>query len=170
VTAEFRVRLERVENLVSAMEQCPDATTRETARQLVRTLLELHAAGLATVLEIAADDQALIGRLADDELVSSLLLLHGLHPRSASERVSQALERARSRFRSLGGDVELIEATEEIVRLRLRGESSPELRISAEDAAIEAVPDAAIEFEEVDDPAMAGRLPLTLLMPTGGRL
>jgi hypothetical protein len=170
VTSEFRERLEQVESLVGAMEQCPDPTARETARELVRTLLELHAAGLATVLRIAADNQALIGQLADDELVSSLLLLHGLHPRSASERVLNALQRSRSRFRSLRGDVELIDATEELVRLRLRGEPSPELRKFAEDAAIEAVPDATIEFEEVEDPALAGRLPLALLMRTGSRL
>jgi Fe-S cluster biogenesis protein NfuA len=167
VSDEFRERLNRVEALVGALEQCPDPAAREAARQLVRTLLDLHAAGLERVLDVAGRDSALVGRLADDGLVSSLLLLHGLHPHPAAERVARALDRVRPRLRSLGGEVELIEASEEVVRLRVRGESSAALRKATEEAVTEAAPDAAVEIVEVADPAQAGRVALPLM--AGGR-
>src|SRR6185436_4355638 len=133
VSDDFRERLNRVEALVGALESCPDPAAREAARQLVRTLLDLHAAGLGRMLDIAGRESALVGRLADDPLVSSLLLLHGLHPRPAAERVERALDRARPRLGSLGGEVELVAASEAAVRLRLRGEASPALRKAVEE-------------------------------------
>ncbi len=161
---EFRDRLARVEDLVSTLEACPDPVAREAARELVRSLLDLHAAGLAKVLELA--EPAIVARLAADGLVSSLLLLHGLHPHSAEQRVTAALERACPQFRTLGGTVELLSATEEVVRLRLGGDpsASAELRVVVESLVIEAVPDVtAIEFEEVWDRSPDGRVPLPLL-------
>ena len=162
MTADFRERLNQVEALVGVLEQCPDPATREAARQLVRTLLDLHAGGLGRVLDVAGRQSALVERLADDGLVSGLLLLHGLHPHPAAARVSRALERAKPRLRSLGGDVEVIEATEEVVRLRVRGEPSPALRTAVAEVVTEAAPDAALAIEEVSDPALAGRVPLPL--------
>jgi len=161
---EFRDRLARVEALVGSLEACPDPVAREASRDLVRTLLDLHAEGLAKVLALA--DSPLVGRLAADSLLSSLLLLHGLHPHTAEQRVHAALERTRSRFRSLGGDVELLSATDEVVRVRLGGDPSagPDLRAEVETLVIEAVPDVtAIEFEEAYAPPAAGRVPLPLL-------
>jgi hypothetical protein len=169
VTADFRERLNRVEALVGALEQCPDAATREAARQLVRTLLDLHAAGLGRVLDIAGRQSALVERLADDTLVSGLLLLHGLHPHPAAERVTRALDRARPRLRSLAGDVKVIEAREEVVRLRIRGEPGPALRNAVAEVVTEVVPDAALEIEEVTDPALAGRVSLPLTASAGVR-
>jgi Fe-S cluster biogenesis protein NfuA len=129
---------------------------------MVRALLELHATGLARILELTGSE-TVVG-LAADELVSSLLLLHGLHPHPASERVAAALERARPRFRALGGDVELIEATEARVRVRLLGDPSAALRTTIEEAVIGAVPDlVALEFEAARD-SSAPRIPLTLLV------
>lgn len=161
---EFRDRLARVEELVGALEVCPDPVAREASRELVRALLDLHAAGLAKVLELA--EPALANRFAADGLVSSLLLLHGIHPHPAEQRVRAALERARATFRALGGTAELISATVELVRLRLGGDpsSAPDLRSAVEAGVIEAVPDvAAIEFEEAWDRAPDGRVPLPLL-------
>jgi hypothetical protein len=161
---EFRERLARVEDLVSTLEACPDPVAREAARELVRSLLDLHAAGLTKVLELS--EPTITTRLAADGLVSSLLLLHGLHPHSAEQRVTAALERARPQFRTLGGSVELISATNELVRLRLGGDPSvgAELRTAVESLVIEAVPDVtAIEFEEAWDRLPDGRVPLPLL-------
>jgi hypothetical protein len=168
VTADFRERLNRVETLVGALEQCPDQAAREAARALVRTLLELHATGLRRILDVAGSGSALVDRLATDDLVSSLMILHGLHPHPAAERVSRALDRARPRFRSLGGVLELIEASEDVVRLRLRGEPTPALWVAAEEVVTEAVPDATVAIEEAADPAPAGRVPLPLLVGSGG--
>ena len=169
MTADFRERLGRVETLVGALEQCPDPAAREAARQLVRTLLELHATGLERILELAGRESALVDRLATDDLVSSLLLLHGLHPHPAAERVARALDGARSRLRSLGGVVELVEASEAVIRLRIRGELTPSLEAAVEDVVTGSAPDAVLEIEEVAHPAQSGRVPLTLLAGSGGR-
>jgi Fe-S cluster biogenesis protein NfuA len=158
VSAEFRERLNRVESLVGALEGCADPAAREAARDLVRTLLNLHAAGLGRILDVAGRESALVDRLANDALVSSLLLLHGLHPHPAAERV----DRARPRLRSMGGEVELVDATEDTVRLRVHGESSPALRTVLEEVVTEAAPDAVVEVEVA--PAQPGRVALPLVV------
>ena len=80
------------------------------------------------MLDLAAQagesGQAFVERCARDGLVSSLLLLHGIHPVPVERRVAEALERLRPRLRSSGGDVELVRATGEVIRVRLRGDAS----------------------------------------------
>ena len=51
-------------------------------------------------------------RLATDDLVASLLLVHGLHPHDVERRVSDALDRVRPYLGSHGGDVDLLEVTD----------------------------------------------------------
>ena len=59
--------------------------------------MEFHGTGLDRALEILADagDQgmALIEKLGRDPMVSSLLVLYGLHPDSLETRVTKAVER-----------------------------------------------------------------------------
>jgi hypothetical protein len=166
---EFRQRLGRVESLLLALEELPDTAAREAARELVGLVLDLHALGLRRVMELAGDDA--ITRLADDALVSSLLLLHNLHPLSATERLERVLDRARPRFHALGGDVQLVSATNEVVHFRLRGDptAGSSLRAEAGELAIEVVPDvASIQFEENWDVPPASRLPLPILNGVSG--
>jgi hypothetical protein len=169
VSDDFRQRLNRVEALVGVLERCPDPATLEAARELVRTLLDLHAAGLSRILDAAGRESALVGRLADDDLVGSLFLLHGLHPYPAAQRVSKALERDQPRFRSLGGAMELIAATDQVVRVRVRGNASPALRAVLEELVTRVTPDAALEVEEVVDTGQDGRVPLPLVAGAGAR-
>lgn len=167
---EFQGRVRRVEALVAALEACPDPAAREGARELVRALLDLHAAGLAKVLHLASlpgePGLALVDRFARDGLVGSLLLLHGLHPVAPEVRVAEAPDRVRPRLRARGGDVELLGVGAEVVRLRLRGDpsSGPALRLAVEEAVVEAAPDVpAIDIEEAWDRPPSGRVPLPLL-------
>jgi Fe-S cluster biogenesis protein NfuA len=160
----FRDRLGRVDALVRALEELPDTAAREAARALTRALLDLHATGLSRMLELAGPDA--VARFADDAQVGGLLLLHGLHPLPPADRVSRLLEQVRPHFHSVGGDVELVTATDEVVRLRLRGNPAADrtLRGMAGELVIEAVPDvAAVEFEEAWDRPESGRTPLPLL-------
>ncbi len=110
------------------------------------------ARGLERVLDIVYDagrlDEEVLASLAADDLVSSLLLVHGLHPYDVGQRVEQALESVRPYLGSHGGDVELIEVTEEgTVRLRLLGScdgcpsSSVTLKLAVEGAIEAAAPD-----------------------------
>ncbi len=59
---------------------------------------------------IAAEAGALLGRLAEDETVRAVLLLHGLHPETVEMRVRRALEDLRPRIAASGLDLRLVES------------------------------------------------------------
>lgn len=150
---------ERIELLLEAS-AAAGPVMRERAEELVRLVVELYGAGLERILELAYDVGALsdefLGALADDELVSSLLLVHGLHPYGVQERVERALEGVRPYLGSHGGDVKLLEVTEDgVVRLQLLGScdgcasSAVTLELAVEDAIRAAAPEVVrIDVEE----------------------
>jgi Fe-S cluster biogenesis protein NfuA len=155
---EFRQRMERIEILLREVERISDPGARACTRELVQAVLDLHGAGLERALEhIAAVGDAglgLIDVLARDDLVGSLLLLHGLHPLDVETRVRQALDKVRPSLRSHGGEVELLGVAEGVVRLRLEGSchgcpsSAATLKSLIEEAICDKAPDVtAIEVE-----------------------
>jgi Fe-S cluster biogenesis protein NfuA/nitrite reductase/ring-hydroxylating ferredoxin subunit len=119
----------------------------------VQALIELYGAGLERIIEEIAprDDGELAAALADDELVSHLLLLHGLHPSGLEERVVGALEEVRPYLESHGGGVELVGIEGASLRLRLRGSCSgcPSSAMTLKLAIENAIHKAAPEIEEV---------------------
>jgi Fe-S cluster biogenesis protein NfuA len=154
----FEARIARVETLTGVLERCPDPATRSASRELVGTLLDLHRAGMARILELVAGSGdaggSIIQALARDGLVASLLLLHGLHPVDLKSRVGSALDSVRKR---LGPDVglEMVDLEAETLRLRLTGgcggcpSSAAAMKKSVEDAVLDVAPDlVAIEFVE----------------------
>jgi len=141
-----------MEELIDAIDQMPDAKMREQTRDLVRTLLDLHATGLERALDVVYESDvtgaALIDKLGEDKLVSNLLLLHGLHPLDLETRVRNALELVKPRLGLHGGSVELIGVTPEGgIKLRLEGNchgcpsSRVTLKSSIEEAIYAAAPD-----------------------------
>lgn len=165
---------ERIEHLLEAS-AAAGPIARERAEELVRLVVELYGAGLERVLELAYDagalDDDLLASLAADELVSSLLLVHGLHPYGVEERVERALDGVRPYLGSHGGDVALLEVTEDgVVRLELLGScdgcasSSVTLELAVEDAIHAAAPEILrIEVEEREKPASSGVIPVESL-------
>jgi Fe-S cluster biogenesis protein NfuA len=163
---EFRSRIERVEALIHAVEQFSDPHVRASTQELLRTVIELHGAALERILETVAGTAdgsvALIDALADDDLIASILLLHGLHPLDLETRVRQALDNVRPLLRSHGGNVELLGTSGGVVRLRMLGScdgcpSSAMTQKHAIEAAIyEKAPDVA--GIEVDQPATNGHV------------
>jgi Fe-S cluster biogenesis protein NfuA len=143
--------MERVESLVHELEQSPDAAARARATEIIQSVMELHAAALERMLEMlaraGAAGQAMIDSLAEDGLVASVLLLHGIHPLDLETRVGQALDSVRPLLRSHGGNVELIGLSGGIVRLRLLGScdgcpsSAQTIKSAIEEAIIERAPD-----------------------------
>jgi len=150
-TDQLRATGERIESLLDASGS-GGVVARERAEELVRLVADLYGAGLERVLDIVYDagglDDEVLATLAADELVSGLLLVHGLHPYDVGRRVEQALEGVRPYLGSHGGDVELVEVNEEgVVRLRLLGScdgcpsSSVTLKLAVEGAIESAAPD-----------------------------
>jgi Fe-S cluster biogenesis protein NfuA len=159
-TQQFRQRMHRLESLVEEVERFKDLSAREQTRQIIQSLLELHSTGLDRLLEhVAATGEqglALIDSMAKDEMVCSLLLLHGLHPAGFESRVRQALDQVRPYLHSHGGDVELLGVEDNVVRLRMQGSchgcpsSAMTLKTAIEEAIYEKAPDVkSIEVEGV---------------------
>src|ERR1700749_4480882 len=120
---QWRTAGDRIQTLLDSC-AASGAAAYERAQQLVREVVGLYGAGLERILQLAPD---LAERLATDDLVASLLLVHGLHPHDVHRRVSDALDRVRPYLGFHGGDVDLIEVVpgatpEELtVRLAFRG-------------------------------------------------
>ena len=116
-------RLQRVEALVETVQRTADPSVRAATQELVEAILDLHGAGLDRILEIvtgvADNGAAMLDRFSRDELVASLLLLHGLHPVDFETRVRQAVETLGPSLRAQGGAVELLGIEEGVVRVRL---------------------------------------------------
>jgi Fe-S cluster biogenesis protein NfuA len=93
---------DRIARLLDDVRGMAGPSTWARVEELVQRLVRLHGAGLERVLahagEAGADGGALGARLADDELVSSLLLLHGLHPLPPAERLARAVEALRAQL------------------------------------------------------------------------
>jgi len=142
-----------VERLLADLEAPGDPVAAERATAVVQALLELYGAGLARMVEeiSARDDGTLAATFAEDELISHLLLLHGLHPVSLEGRVLGALDEVRPYLESHGGNVELVDVEEPVVRLRMQGSCSgcPSSGVTLKLAIEDAIHKAAPEIEEV---------------------
>ena len=160
-TPDLRATGERIDALLDAS-STGGVVARERAEELVRLVTDLYGAGLERVLELLYDagrlDEEALGLLAADDLVASLLIVHGLHPYSVETRVEQALESVRPYLGSHGGDVELLDITDEgTVQLRLLGScdgcpsSSVTLKLAVEGAIEAAAPE--IMVIEVETPS-----------------
>jgi Fe-S cluster biogenesis protein NfuA len=123
-TSPLRAVGDRIEAMLAELRTLTDPRARKTAEELVRLLLELYGGGLERMMEIVDESPAggeLFARFAADDLVASLLLLHGLHPEDTESRVGRALDSVRPYLASHGGDVRLLGIEEGVVHLRLEG-------------------------------------------------
>lgn len=153
---DLRATGERIEALLDASSS-GGAVARERAEDLVRTIVDLYGSGIERMLDILYDtgrlDDAALDALADDDLVASLLVVHGLHPHDVTVRVSRALDGVRPYLGSHGGDVELLGVSEEgTVRLRLLGSCNgcSSSAATLTDAVEEAIRQAAPEVVAID--------------------
>ncbi|MER7915391.1 MULTISPECIES: NifU family protein [unclassified Streptomyces] len=105
-------RLARLDEVLAGLEHTPGP-----ALEAVRLLTEVYGEALARVLDGA--DERLGARLAGDELVGHLMVLHGVHPQPLAERAERAMERLRPAVRERGGDLTWAGVEGEIARVRL---------------------------------------------------
>ncbi|MCP2275871.1 Fe-S cluster biogenesis protein NfuA, 4Fe-4S-binding domain [Nocardia amikacinitolerans] len=140
---------ERIETLLESS-SVGGAAARERAEELVREVADLYGAGLERIVGML--DDTTLERLAGDDLIASLLLVHGLHPHDVVTRVRTALDSVRPYLGSHGGDVELIEIEDGIVRLELAGScrTCPSSSVTLELAVEDAVRAAAPEIEAIE--------------------
>ncbi|MGQ0719335.1 MAG: NifU family protein [Pseudonocardiales bacterium] len=161
-TPDIQTVGKKVEALLAEFASASDPATAERAEELVGLLVEFYGAGLARIVELL-DEQA-VAPLLNDGLVTSLLVLHELHPQNTEERVLAALERVRPYLGSHAGDVEYLGLDPDLtVRLRLAGscDGCPSSAITVKMAIEKGIEDVAPEVPKVvvenltSDPAPA---------------
>jgi Fe-S cluster biogenesis protein NfuA len=148
---DFREDMQRIGGLVQEIEAIADPSVRAATKALVQSLMDLHGAALEKALDIVADagDQgiAIIDRMGRDALVSSVLILYGLHPEDLETRVTKAVERVRLQLRKQGCEVEVLAVKEGAVQLRVEtgshtcGSTAKTLQSTLEGAVYDAAPD-----------------------------
>jgi Fe-S cluster biogenesis protein NfuA/nitrite reductase/ring-hydroxylating ferredoxin subunit len=169
--AQWRTAGDRIQTLLDASSS-GGAAARERAEQLVREVTDLYGAVLERMMDVAsAADPGLRARFAADDLVASLLLVHGLHPYDVQRRVSDALDSVRPYLGSHGGDVSLLGVDDGVVRLQFQGScktcpsSSVTLELAVEDAVRAAAPEiSSIEVVAAEKDSSADVIPAKALM------
>lgn len=151
---QWRTAGDRIQTLLDSC-AAGGAAAYERAQQLVREVVGLYGAGLERVVqlsELPGQDPGLLERLAADDLVASLLLVHGLHPHDVSRRINDALDSVRPYLGSHGGDVHLLEVAGDVVRLQFAGscKSCPSSAVTLELAVEDAVRAAAPEISSIE--------------------
>jgi Fe-S cluster biogenesis protein NfuA len=155
---------DRVEALLGELGGLTDAATLAKVDELVRVLVELYGSGLDHLMEIVTETGGAetLHRIAADELVSGLLVLHDLHPLSTAERVRAALDEVRPYLGLHDGGVELVGITADgVARLRLEGtcHGCPSSQLTVTQAIERAIARAAPEISTVDAEGLADPAP-----------
>jgi len=168
---DFQAKVQRIGQLVGELENIADAESRASAKALVQLLLDLHSVGLERVMEIVAKSdesgQHVIDDLGRDPLVSSLLVLYGLHPLDLESRVAQAVKKVQPRVRKGGGELNLLGIEGGVVRIELQvtghscGSTGKTLQTMVEDALYGAAPDIErLLIEGLEEHGSSGFVPL----------
>ena len=146
----------RLNLLVEELEQYTDTEVRDKALDLVQIILKLYGESLRRIMaSFDAEPQRdqILGRMANDEVIRSILLIHGLMPVSLYDRVATKLNELRPYLVSQGCDVELLGIDDARARIRLMrsGKGAPPiavLKADIEKALSEVAPDlAGIEID-----------------------
>jgi hypothetical protein len=145
----------RIERLLAEVRAAASPMVWERVDALMQAVVELYGDGLGRL--VAGLEPDLRHRLAGDELVASLLALHGLHPLPAETRISRALDELAPQL----GTVELVALADGVARVRLV--DAPRQDPNAVAEAVNAVIAAAapeVQRVEIDGLREAGRGPL----------
>lgn len=173
-----REALREIEVLIEELGQAADPVALGRAQALVRAVLDLHAAGLARIIELVRaggtpplDERWLVQVLAADDLVANLLLLHGIHPIHVDIRARATL----LEVTPPGWNCELLNAEGGVLRVAIRRTGDParvatsnRVRELIEQALDQAAPDAeGLELSGDVDDARGAFVPLERLRSRG---
>lgn len=172
---DFRQQVQRIGERVKELETIADPAVRASAKELVQLLMEMHGSALERMLEIifqSGDAGArVIDELGEDPLVSSVLVLYGLHPDDMQTRVERKLGQIRSRLFKMGAEAKLIAVTggDVCVRISLEGHAcgstAQNVKAAVEEAIYEVAPDlTSLAVEGLDEPSASGFVAMEALM------
>jgi Fe-S cluster biogenesis protein NfuA len=181
--SDLRGEMQRIGELVQEIESIADPAVRAATKNLVQSLMDLHGAAMEKALEIVAEagDQGMtvIDRMGREPLVSSVLILYGLHPEDIESRVVRAIDKVRPQLRKQGCEVELLAVNDGAIRLRVEtgshtcGSTSKTMQAVLEGAMYDAAPDlSSLVIEGFEEKPASGFVALDKLMSdvTGSRV
>jgi hypothetical protein len=171
---DFQNRLQKIGQLVHDLETLADPAARSATKELVQLLMDMHGAGLERFIEIVHQSgesgARTIDELAQDPLVSSLLVLYGLHPDDLQTRVERKLKQIDSKLHKMGAEASLVSAQDGNLILKARvnghscGSTARSVQTLLEDAIYEVAPDlASLKVEGLEEPAASGFVALDKL-------
>ncbi|MGO8796796.1 MAG: NifU family protein [Candidatus Sulfotelmatobacter sp.] len=174
---DFRDDMQKIGDLVHEIESIADPAARAKSKELVQSVMDLHGAAFDRTMEIVAEageaGMSIIERLGRDSLVSSVLVLYGLHPDDIETRVEKAVERMRPQLRKQGCEVELLGAAGGAIRLRVEvgshtcGSTAKTVQAALEGAIYDAAPDlSSLQIEGLQEKPSSGFVALGKLAGT----
>jgi Fe-S cluster biogenesis protein NfuA len=166
--------MQRIGGLVQEIESIADPAVRATAKNLMQLLMDLHGAALEKALDIVAEagepGMNIIDRMGRDSLVSSVLILYGLHPEDIDVRIVKAVDRVRPQLRKQGCELELLSAENGAIRLRVEtgshtcGSTAKTVHATVEGAMYDAAPDLiSLTIEGLEEKPASGFVALNKL-------
>ncbi len=172
---------QRIGSLVHDLETIADPAARARSKELVQLLLDLHGAGLERMLDIVfrsgEPGLKVIDEFDQDPLVSSLLVLYGIHPEDLQTRVERKITQIRSKLHKMGADAQLVSVNEGEVRLRVTidghgcGSTKRTVQSTLEESLYEAAPDlTSLIVEGLEEPAASGFVAVEMLLGTAPHL
>jgi Fe-S cluster biogenesis protein NfuA len=172
---DFREDVQRIGGLVQEIESTADPAVRAATKNLVQSLMDLHGAALEKALDIVAEagepGMSIIDRLGRDSLVSSVLILYGLHPEDLESRVAKAIDKVRPQLRKQGCEVELLGVSDGAIQVRVEagshtcGSTAKTVYATVEQAMYDAAPDlTSLAIEGLEEKPASGFVALDKLM------
>ena len=171
---DFQNRVQKIGHLVRDLETVADPAARAATKELVQLLMDMHGAGLERVMEIvfqSGDPGArLINEMGQDPLVSSLLVLYGLHPDDLQTRVERKLKEIDSKLHKMGAEASLVSVQDGHIHLKAHvdghscGSTARSVQAVLEEAVYEAAPDlSSLKVEGLEEPSASGFVALDKL-------
>ena len=117
-------RMQKIGELIAGM----DSREAGRSKELLESVMDLHGEAFDRLLRclhgFGEAGQAVIDTAAADPVISSVLLLYGLHPVDFETRVRKAIEKLGPSLRSYGVFAEIVGLDGGTIRIRLRGVDS----------------------------------------------
>lgn len=153
--ATSREMAKRLQELIEQVHSQPNPAARALLNECLQSLLSFYGNGLSRILahmhDAGAAGERILEELLQDQAVSGLLLIHGLHPVPLEQRLHAALEKVRPYMQSHGGNIELLSLENDVAQVKLEGtcKSCPSSTITLELAVRKAVEEACPDLVEL---------------------